>query len=263
MSKSGAAAGLSVPEFIGRIADAENIADDWPFAATHPDTAYEAKGSALISDSTPSGTLLTTLEPVYAESATPDEPAWVRLARYNHFPGQLGTYNVDVAVEDDQVGTWSQMLGVRLAVELVLGRPRQSSVNTRMGRLDRILGIEQPLRTQPEMRLPRSGNRDSGYIHGEVLRVDRADISPHDYEALVCLGRESTARTLECRFLTVRSAPGADFVPVLQPDDLIRTRVRRSPGDWYTFIGEGSPQTQMAYLLRRGEQPAPQRSEDE
>jgi len=215
--------GLSPQEFTDRLLNAPHIANDWPFSHIPSDTFYtDRKVPDMLDSSSKPGNAFV-LARVWGV-----DPETVHFKTYasGTEPYDLEHYGITTAVEAGTEKAWAQMTGVKLALSVTIEGSPQPGLMTWDSILNRILGIEQPLRTPDSRGLHavKSGNRDVGYIHGTVLE----DTAPtHYYRTALLLGRETTSTELICNYAQTGAVYGAERHSSPQAGDVIRARANR------------------------------------
>jgi len=228
--------GISPQEFADRLMSVSDIAVEWPFG--HMPSADISKKYSL-PDTVPQ---IPDGNSILRMSILAVAPGCVTLsAEMSDSYVQYATTNIAIGPDPEATNVWQQMRGLKLALDIT-SRVNEHKQTT--STLNRILGVEQPLRTPSRNNIfPTStGNREQGYIHGTVvgLEVPEAKGSAF-YNAKIRLGRERRlAELVNIRSLVVtRSAVTRKNMLMVQEGDLIRATVSRHFNNPQTFAQQG------------------------
>jgi len=224
--------GLTVAEFAEYIRSGDPT-DSWPFIGFSSDTRHreDFDSQVTIDTDTPEGNFYGTLTPdrISETSSSRSPNLFLKQCDVN----KDTTLNLGVTVGKSEAKALGFLAGVRLFVSYSLWPASKHSSLTRQGRLNRILGVEHPLRahsSQGASRIPTYGNRNSGYIQGEVQCIDPLDVNNNYYMHVKLIGEHTWSilgviANTEIKQIGVHQQ-SADRT-TLKLGDTIRTRVRR------------------------------------
>jgi hypothetical protein len=228
--------GISPQEFTDRLLSAPDIANEWPFGHMQNEDLNKKYSLPDIVSEIPDGNSILRM------SILAVAPGSVMLsASVNNSYVAHAIASVDIDPNPAVANAWQRMRGLRLALAIT---SETDFKNQSKATINRVLGIEQPLRTPSRNNIfpTIAGDRERGYIHGTVVEVEAASVRrPAMYNATVRLGRERRlAKLVNIRALVVtRSATARKDMLMVQEGDLIRTTVNRRFNDAHTFEQTG------------------------
>jgi hypothetical protein len=225
--------GLSPEKFIQRIQGVENIADAWPYSHMPSEASSHTEAPYPIHSYSPGGLYTRDLLVDYVIKPQPDKGEGYVILKQGLQDGRQNS-RISMTAAPSETDSWAMLQGVHLAASFELSDRVHHGSGTRYGILQRILAVEQPLRT-PGRNFPVHGRGDHGYIHGEITEVLATEmgLSEGAYNLMVRLGREATASMLVRRRDTpvVRDSGHPVINGLVQEGDIIRTRVDRDDMD--------------------------------
>lgn len=230
--------GISYRRFITHAQNASCIAEEWPFGNMASNTAREPNLHPGVGPFTPAGDYNQGVVVDYAATLRRNPQQAILLLSPYAQPEGVTQYDFELSIAPQEVDAWNVLRGVRLAARLSINSDAHHSSRTRFGVVNRILGIEQPMRT-PHSKRPACGQHDQGYIHGRITQVDGtpSERSSGNHFVRLRLGKEITLASLR-RSEDTQVKPdrySLEHNGPLYGGDIIRTRVTRDPDNPHLF----------------------------
>jgi hypothetical protein len=211
--------GLSPEQFVAQVQASGSVVKEWPFSRMRPAIHYakQYRPVTVNLDAPPHSKALV-IGQVHAQREFGDGFFDMRVS---DSPTQR-PYHLEFVTDDTQVAdAWGQLTGVNIALAVELGDSVNRDAPGRDATITRILGVEQPIRTQRIRGYGRGFlNDETGYIQGTVVRDT---IGGHSYVMDLDMDPRMRQAAVVCSYPFVNGWQSAESP---RASEEVRTRVR-------------------------------------